>query len=173
VFHHVGTNNNTQAFENPHTSGEVRATIWPMMDGEYAKDANFSDPARLVDPDGRTVNLTKDEKNASVSVDLKARSLVVSYYRLRHGYSDGGYRLRHWVFEGSNDGVHWTPLRVHENDDSLPDEGFSVAAWKVEGATQAYRHFRIRQTGENSWNGNDDHVLCCAGIELWGRLLSW
>jgi hypothetical protein len=44
-----------------------------------------------------------------------------------------------------------------------------VAAWEVEGINQAYRHFRIRMTGENS---NYNHMLCCAGIELWGRLLS-
>ena len=49
------------------------------------------------------------------------------------------------------------------------EKGFSVAAWEVEGANQAYRYFRIRQTGDNSW-GN--HTLCCAGIELYGMLLS-
>jgi hypothetical protein len=48
-----------------------------------------------------------------------------------------------------------------------------VAAWEVEGANQAYRYFRIRQTGKNS-NGfiGGDNELCCAGIELYGMLLS-
>jgi hypothetical protein len=140
-------------------------------------------PARLVfhKHDGSTVNFTneknawvneknaweyKNEKNAWVSIDLgEGRSLVVNYYSLRHGDSGGLSRLQSWDFEGSND----TVLRVHTNDDSLPNEAFSVAAWEVEGANQAYRHFRIRMTGENSTGG---HGLCCAGIELWGRLLS-
>jgi len=47
-----------------------------------------------------------------------------------------------------------------------------VAAWEVKGANQPYRYFRIRQTGENSgWSGGT-HYLCCAGIELYGMLLS-
>jgi len=53
------------------------------------------------------------------------------------------------------------------------EKGFSVAAWEVEGANQAYRYFRIRQTGRNSgWNEHHYHYLCCAGIELYGMLLS-
>ena len=136
-----------------------------------------SNPSRLVEHphDGRTVNFTKDEANSSVSLDLgKGRSLVPNYYCARHGRPDGGWRLRSWDFEGSNDGSNYTVLRSHRNDNSLPDQAFSVAAWKVEGANQAYRYFRIRQTGENS---NPDsnyhrHFLCCAGIELYGMLLS-
>jgi hypothetical protein len=65
---------------------------------------------------------------------------------------------------------------VHKDDNSLPNEGFSVAAWEVEGVNQAYRHFRIRMTGMNSYGNNYGtncgHTLCCTGIELWGRLLS-
>ena len=34
------------------------------------------------------------------------------------------------------------------------------AAWSVEGATEAFRHFRILQTASNFLN--------CAGIELYG-----
>ena len=49
-----------------------------------------------------------------------------------------------------------------------------MAAWKVEGANQAYRYFRIRQTAKNSKhsNGYCDHYLFCAGIELYGMLQS-
>jgi E3 ubiquitin-protein ligase HECTD1 len=107
-----------------------------------------------------------------MSVDLgEGRSLVVNYYSLRHGSSSGSWR--NWVLEGSNDGSNWIVLMAHTNDDSLPDEGFSEAAWKVEGAAQAHRHFRTRMTGANSSGvyGGGDHSLACAGIELWGRLL--
>jgi hypothetical protein len=124
---------------------------------------------------------SSDEANSSVSVDLrKGRSLVASGYCLRHGYCNGWFRLKSWDFEGSNDGSSYTVLRAHRNDNSLADQAFSVAAWKVEGVKQAYRYFRIRQTGNNSgtsYNGkydgnNCDPALCCAGIELYGMLLS-
>jgi hypothetical protein len=131
-----------------------------------------SDPAHLLfhKHDGYTQNMTDNKKNSWVSIDLgEGRSLIVNYYCLRHGYRGGYRRLQSWDFEGSNDGSEWTVLRVHKDDNSLPDEGVSVAAWKVKGVNRAYRQFRIRQTGKNS-NGGDD--LCCAGIELWGRLLS-
>jgi hypothetical protein len=51
---------------------------------------------------------------------------------------------------------------------------FSVAAWEVEGVNQPYRYFRIRQTGKNAGNlcGHTPHSLRCAGIELYGMLLS-
>jgi hypothetical protein len=99
----------------------------------------------------------------------------------------GSVSIQSWDFEGSNDGSEWTVLRVHKDDFSLRNEGFGVAAWEVEGFNQAHRHFRIRMTGKCSY-GNypddslnhelweseyyGDHCLCCAGIELWGRLLS-
>ena len=44
---------------------------------------------------------------------------------------------------------------------------FSVAAWPVEHA-DFFRHFRIYQTGPNSYGGN--HYLMCTGIELYGVL---
>jgi hypothetical protein len=163
VFHHIGTNGDTETYKNPHDSGEVVAKM---------SSIHVGDPARLVEHDGRTVNYTNNDANSWVSVDLgKGRSLVPSNYCLRHGYHGNGlFRLRSWDFEGSNDDNHWTVLRAYKNDNSLPDQGFSVAAWKVEGVNQAYRYFRIMMTGNNSHGPN--HTLCCAGIELYGRLLS-
>jgi hypothetical protein len=98
---------------------------------------------------------------------------VPSYYCLRHGRSDGCHRLKSWDFEGSNDGSSYTVLRAHRNDSSLADQAFSVAAWKVEGVKQAYRYFRIRQTGWNSGDGSgySQATVDCAGIELYGMLL--
>jgi hypothetical protein len=120
--------------------------------------------------DRSTTNCTDNEANSSVSVDLgTGRSLVPSDYCLRHGCSIGWCRLRSWDFEGSNDGSTYTVLTSHRNDNSLADQGFSVAAWKVEGVKQAYRYFRIRQTGKNSGGNNHVHgepaylhFLCCA-----------
>ena len=43
---------------------------------------------------------------------------------------------------------------------------FSVAAWPIENAG-AFRHFRVYQTGLNSFTHN---YLMCSGIELYGTL---
>jgi hypothetical protein len=158
--------------KNPHTSGEVVAAM-SSIHNSIRSDSN---PSRLVmqPHDGRTENGTKNEPDSWVAVDLgKGRSLVPSDYCARHGHSNGYYRLQSWDFEGSNDGSNYTVLRSHKNDNSLPNKGFSVAAWKVEGANQAYRYFRIRQTGANSYGiFGPDHRLRCAGIELYGVLWS-
>ena len=168
--YYIGTNSNTEDFENPHTTGKVVAAMSSIA-GSWC-----GGPSHLVEHphDGSTVNRTDDKANSSVSLDLgKGRSLVPNYYCARHGCNVGRYRLQSWDFEGSNDGSNYTVLRSHKNDDSLPEKAFSVAAWKVEGANQPYRYFRIRQTGENSNGyGYSYYNLYCAGIELYGMLLS-
>jgi E3 ubiquitin-protein ligase HECTD1 len=162
VLYYIATCGNTKAYACPSASGLVVPRMSSIVNGT---PAHFL----LHKHDGGTLNCTNNEPNSWMSVDLgEGRSLVVNYYSLRHG-GDDGRLLRAWVLEGSNDGSNWIVLRAHTNDDSLPREAFSVAAWKVEGAAQACRHFRIRQTGRNS---RGFHFLGCAGIELWGRLLS-
>jgi hypothetical protein len=168
VIQYLATHGNTVPAENPHTTGEVVAAMSSIDEDED----DDGDPSRLVmqPHDWDTCNSTKNEPNSWVSVDLgKGRSLVPSDYCARHGRGDSWCRLQSWNFEGSNDGISYTVLRAHKNDNSLPAREFSVAAWKVEGANQAYRYFRIRQTGKNS---STYHLLCCAGIELYGMLRS-
>jgi hypothetical protein len=175
--YYLGTNGKTEDFENPQSTGKVVAAMSSI--GNIF--GNSSNPSHLVHHlhDGRTLNYTQDKAESWVSVDLGERhSLVPSYYCLRHGGSNGWCRLQSWDFEGSIDGSSYTVLKAHKNDNSLPDQGFSVAAWEVEGGKQAYRHFRIRMTGKNSgpggYNGHNYHThsLCCAGIALYGMLLS-
>ena len=102
-------------------------------------------------------------------MDLGAsHRLVLDHYALRHS-NTSSYRLRSWTLEGSNDADTWQPLREHKNDASLAGS-MAVAAWALDGAAvggRSFRHFRVRQTGKNA-AGND--CLCCAGIELYGRL---
>jgi hypothetical protein len=174
VLYYIGTVGKTEAYTIPSSFG-----VTPKMSSILEMSSIlFGNPARLLlhkheeynHYNTEDVNATKEEENSWVSIDLgEGRSLMVNYYCLRHGYSNHYYRLQSWDFEGSNDGSEWTVLRVHKDDNSLPHEGFSVAAWEVEGVSQAYRHFRIRMTGKAS---GDHHALSCAGIELWGRLLS-
>ena len=68
--------------------------------------------------------------------------------------------------QGSLNGQTWQTLRAHQGDESLASQSMSTAAWPVNAGAQAFRHFRILQTGANS-SGN--HFLKCTGIELYGR----
>jgi hypothetical protein len=188
VVRYLATNGNTelplpgQAVENPHINGRVISAMSSIY--EYDDGRKGGDPSHLVQLDGNTENSTKNEAHSWVSVDLgEGCSLVLSDYCFHHGGKRGsGYRLQSWDFEGSNDDSSYTVLKAHNNDNSLHDNGGLEArhagtahspetyrGWKVEGVKQAYRYFRIRQTGENSF-GN--HRLCCAGIELYGMLQS-
>ena len=112
-------------------------------------------------------NFTGNNANSWMSVDLgEGRSLRPNHYCLRHrSDSVSGYALRNWRLEGSHDGSTWVTLRTHTSDTSIAAHIMATAAWPVEGATEAFRHFRIRVTGNNS-SGSDS--LMCAGIELYG-----
>ena len=104
-----------------------------------------------------------------MAVDLgEGRSLRLDHYCLRSD-SFATYKLRNWNLQGTNDGVEWTTLRQHVNDQSLGLTRMSTAAWPVEGCQVAYRYFRVFKTGPNS-KGNSD-ALMCAGIELYGQLM--
>ena len=109
-------------------------------------------------------NHTINEPNQWMSVDLgEGRSLHPDHYCLRHNHG-GAHVLRHWRLEGSHDGRAWVALRTHTDDASIVIASMATAAWPVEGATEAFRHFRILQTGP----ANGSNFLMCAGIELYG-----
>jgi len=96
------------------------------------------------------------------------RYVIVRFFRITDSSWDNEC-LRNWRFEASNDGQNWVPLRVHIMDESLNGKG-STHTWPIEDSAysrQAYRHFRILQTGENS---NKHHYLPLSGWELYGTL---
>jgi hypothetical protein len=163
ALYYIATEGHTLEYANPHLSGEVVSKISSVPD-EY-----YGSPERLVmhGHDG-TTNCTGNQTNQWMSVDLgEHRSLIPNRYCLRHGSPSGGYRLRWWRFEGSNDENAWTVLRSHADENTMPAKGFGVTDWLLEGVTKAYRHFRIIQTGPNSWG---THSLSCRGLELYGVL---
>ena len=120
-----------------------------------------------------SLNMTKNVKGSWVGVSLPpGYSLVPTHYALRHGFYGGQCRLRHWELRGSSDGKEWEVLKKHNDDRSLPDEGFGIAHWPLD-TTKAFSHFRVHQTGYNSAsdiNSSSINILFCAGIELFGQL---
>jgi hypothetical protein len=68
------------------------------------------------------------------------------------------------VFEGSNDGVKWTVIKEHTDDESLNGAGQSYS-WDIPNADGYFNRFRVRMTEENSdgtW-----HLLAHA-LEIYG-----
>jgi hypothetical protein len=172
----IGSRGGDCAYTNPHESGEVVArissvqprpnedsrTIMRTRHGSVERFVMHSLVGVLV-----TRNFTKDEPMQWMSIDLgEERLLVPDHYCLRHGRGTSMFRLRNWRLEGSNDGTSWVSLKEHVNDHSLPVQAYGVAEWPLDGQ-EAYRYFRVLQTGLNS---HGSHRMYCAGLELYGAL---
>lgn len=156
ILHWLATDHGRQERRNPHTTGDVKVTASSVEKGN-PEELVGAQPCEL---------WTKDVPSSWFSLDFGARRVRVNCYSLRHG---GNYRadsLRTWDFQGSNDGSNWVLLRRHTNDDSL-DGAFCVGSWEVPHCDEAYRYFRILQTGHNSSINN---YLVASGVELYGTL---
>ena len=161
VLYQIGTAGGTREYQNPHVSGDVQVTSSSLSSGKIEHFVAHSSP--------NSDTYTKNIHKSRFMVDLKEhRRLQVTHYCLRHGYSRGYDRLQNWRLEGSNDGNNWTTLRNHNNDQSLPNSGFSEAGWAVDGCDPGgYRFLRILQHGSDS---SGYSYLMCAGIEFYGVL---
>jgi hypothetical protein len=167
ALYFIGTAGGTQEYENPHESRKVVCAMSTCLERCASMPSRFimhSNP-------GNVYNVTKNQPMQWMSVDLGVgRALVPNHYCLRYGNNAGSHQpcLRSWVLGGSHDGINWATLREHDLDTTLPAEELSVANWAIENVNEAYRHFRILQTGPNA---ACDQYLACAGIELYGELL--
>jgi hypothetical protein len=165
----IGTKGGTCEYR----SGEVLATVSSNSGSITEEEAGMRFVMNRENPGtslharkANNCNLTEDKPGQWMSVDLGANfSLMPNHYCLRHG-TGGRYRLRSWRLEASHDGTNWATLKDHKNDRRLPNMGFGVADWPIEGVAEAYRHFRVLVTGPNS---DGTHALACAGIELYGE----
>ncbi|XP_044179729.1 E3 ubiquitin-protein ligase Ufd4-like [Acropora millepora] len=113
---------------------------------------------------------TKARINSWWCVDLTENyALYLTHYTLRHGQEQSGSVLRNWELQGSLDGEEWTTLKTHENDQGLQEsKSYCTCTWPIEGKSNAFRYFKILQTGKNS-TGNLGIFL--SGIELYGVLI--
>ena len=165
VLYHIATEGGTSEWVNPHTAGRVTVSASSAV----ATSSNAVD--RVVNgPDSDSVCFATHNISSSwFQLDLGAsRTLAVKHYALR-GHSGGHCLPRFWDLQGatSSDGP-WATLRRHDNDTALEaHKERAVAAWAVEGSDVGYRFVRIRQHGANS---SGSFYLCCAGIELYGKL---
>ena len=163
VLHHIGTAGGQREYQNPHSTGDVVASMSSTFSGCPAHFVQHTHAEPVY-------NFTANGPSSWMAVDLLNRRLVPSHYALRSDRQNH-YKLRNWELQACNDGQAWTTLCVHVDDWSLSEQPMSVAAWSIDGGTipgRSFRHFRILQTGKNS---SGDNYLMCAGIELFGLLL--
>ena len=97
--------------------------------------------------------------------------MQVSDYSLRDGETLVVEMSRNWRFEGSQDGLTWTPWATYVNDLSLDMPLAAFTFRNISGARRAidigYRMFRVFQTAPNA-RGSD--YLNLSGMELYGIL---
>ena len=161
-----------EEWRNPHYTKRICVSASSIEKGDYRELAGLA-PTEL---------WTKDVPASWFMIDLgPGRSVIPTFYTLRHG---GNYRadsLRNWDFQGFffcfvlrfsilKIGYHdetqsWDVLRRHTDDASL-NGPYAMRTWPVE-SSKAYRAFRVLQTGHNSSNHN---YLVLSGIEFYGEL---
>ena len=80
--------------------------------------------------------------------------------------------LRNWRLEGSVDECKWTVLKNHKNDHGLEERKsygtYCTCTWAIDGELNAFRYFRIFQTGKHS---SGRFGIFLSGIELYGVLV--
>ena len=159
LLFHIGTEGGRGPWRNPMQAG-LGVTV-------TSSSQHRGQPHMVVGREG-DLCYTESKPNSWFAIDLGAgRCIRPTHYTLRHGFGNEQFRLRHWKLQGGNDGVSWTDLRTHVNDQALPAAVFSTASWPLAppDPRAAYRHFRVLQTGKNS-SGTDYLVVC--GFEVYG-----
>ena len=118
---------------------------------------------------------TEEKRGSWWCIDLSENYLlVVTHYALRHGKSDGESFLLEWQLQGSLDGTTWTNLETCHKRDNPSDQPqfrdpypYYTGLWSIKGKVEAFRCFRILQTGKNS---SGKYGIYLSGVELYGAL---
>ena len=160
IMYWIGTNGKTATeWVNPAQYGLVVVT---SSEGRQLPYGKLED---ILSRDSPALNChTNDDRRAWFAIDLGIWVLPSSY-SLRHARGYGRSALRTWQFQVSKDGLNWTTLKDHQDDQSLNEPG-TTATWKLDVPSeekQGWRHIRIQQNGRNA--SGQTHYLSLSGIE--------
>lgn len=157
LLYFMGTNFGTEEqWQNPH---DLKLVIVKMESIAYS-----APPAAAVSRTKARLR-TKQRHNPWMKLDIGMnRHFIPNRYTIRHGGHADEAPLRNWVLEGSKNDKQWTSLKTHENDEALKGE-YGSASWEVEGVTEGYRFFRIKDMTKHPVQ------LTIGGFELYGKLL--
>ena len=129
LMYWIGTNAKT-AYDwvNPSQFGLVVVT---SSEGRHLPYGKLED---ILSRDESAFNChTNDDRRSWFAIDLGVW-LLPSAYTLRHARGYGRSALRNWLFQVSKDGVNWTSLCTHVDDQSLNEPG-STATWHISPET--------------------------------------
>ena len=129
LLYWIGTNAKT-AYDwvNPAQFGLVVVT---SSEGRHLPYGKLED---ILSRDESAFNChTNDDRRSWFAIDLGVW-LLPSSYTLRHARGYGRSALRNWLFQVSKDGVNWTTLCTHVDDQNLNEPG-STATWHVSPVT--------------------------------------
>jgi len=174
IVHWVGTMYGEEEWKNPSERGLINVESSKWANGSVeAMVANkacnaYSASASI----NRRVNRKTHREHSWASVEFVGGVMVrPTKYTLSHRTGSASHYLRSWVFEGScdgvegsRDGVKWTLIREHLNDESLNGAGESHS-WDTINVDGCFNRFRVRMTGQNSW-GN--FSLNAHALEIYG-----
>lgn len=158
VLYYLGTHEYRTEWQNPFLAKLVDVT-WSSIEKGRSAAIFEREPSEC---------WTQDVPSSWFTVDLGAgRSLRITAYTLRHGGGTKQDLIRNWTLKGSLDGKEFTTLMRHKDDESLSTP-FATMTWTISGVSQAYRYFKIIQTGHNSSKHN---FLSIGGVEFYGELI--
>jgi hypothetical protein len=126
-----------------------------------ASSKNTGFLTRIVKADNNTNFWTHNETNSWIRIDFKKATLIPSAYSLSGRCDHDFNQMQSWVFEGLS-GKSWKVLDRHSEE---PLAKKVPRTFHLKNQTQAFKSFRIRQTGPNTYG---DHDLVLSRIELFG-----
>ncbi|CAH9145285.1 unnamed protein product [Cuscuta epithymum] len=168
VFYFAGTSYGAHQWMNPVLCKRVNITASSPF-------SRFTDPKVLVSRNFQGTSFAGPQvESGNISswwmVDLgHDHQLMCNYYTIRQ---DGSRTfMRSWNFQGSGDGVNWTNLIEHKEDQTICKPG-QFASWPVIGSGPLFpfRFFRILMTGPSADEVDIWNCSICF-LELYGYFL--
>ncbi|KAI8422310.1 hypothetical protein MSG28_006187 [Choristoneura fumiferana] len=163
VLYFIGSNGGTCEWVNP--GAHALVSVW-SSDGRQLPYGRAED-ALSRSPEPLNVH-TNDDRRAFIALDLGLQ-IVPTAYTLRHARGYGRSALRNWLFQMSADGMTWSTLLAHADEQALQEPG-STATWRLR-ADAPYRYLRVQQNGKNA--SGQSHYLSLSGLEIYGKIAQW
>ncbi|XP_047984096.1 E3 ubiquitin-protein ligase Ufd4 [Leguminivora glycinivorella] len=162
VLYFIGSNGGTAEWVNP--GAHALVSVW-SSDGRQLPYGRAED-ALSRSPEPLNVH-TNDDRRAFIALDLGLQ-IIPTAYTLRHARGYGRSALRNWLFQMSADGMSWSTLLAHSDEQALQEPG-STATWRLR-ADAPYRYLRVQQNGKNA--SGQSHYLSLSGLEIYGKVVS-
>ncbi|KAL9653811.1 hypothetical protein ABK040_012872 [Willaertia magna] len=159
ILYYLGTAFYTEKYTSPEARGYVKISASCGFESGKTRD--------LISREPTSCNLI-NQNNSHITIEFVSILICPNAYTLRHTSARDSECLRNWRLQASTDGDNYIDLKVHSNDGSLKTKSES-ATWKIDGATEYYKYFRILQDGVNSSN---NYYLSMAGFEIYGIVKS-